>query len=132
MTFLLENIYGGYEQHHHKIRHHKKREHIFFTKTPIRGLLHILILKILKESQIHGGEIYRQLKDKYDVDAPKPIIYGVLRRMEKLGFLTSKWDIEEGGPAKRIYLITEEGLDYLEWAIENLKKIKEIIDKLIK
>lgn len=120
---------GGIHREHEHHKHHKP--HMIFSKIPIRGLLHILILKILKESSIHGGEIYRQLKERYEIDVPKPIIYGVLRRMEKLGLLISKWKIKEEGPATRVYIITEEGLDYLEDTLEKIKKIRKIIDKII-
>lgn len=126
---MFDEIHG--KSRHHRSHHHRNHKHMVFSKIPIRGLLHILILKILKESSIHGGEIYRQLKERYDVDAPKPIIYGVLRRMEKHGLLLSKWNIKEEGPATRVYIITEEGIDYLEDALEKLKKIREIIDKIV-
>jgi len=106
-------------------------ENICLKGMPIRGLLHLAILSLVKDKTIHGAEIYRILKEKFKIDVPKPMIYGLLRRMEYFGFLVSKWDVESGGPARRMYKITEEGLEYLKESIENLKKIKNIIDNLL-
>lgn len=126
---MFDEIHKRYKHYKHHIHH--EAHHMIFSKIPIRGLLHILILEILREKPIHGGEIYRQLKEKYGIDVPKPIIYGVLRRMEKNGLLLSKWNIKEEGPATRIYIITEEGINYLERVLGKLKKIRDIIDKIL-
>ncbi len=51
-------------------------------------------------------------------------IYRTLRLMEAKGLVTSKWDTENSGPAKRVYAITPQGIQVLhEWAqtLENLK-----------
>jgi len=110
---------------------HEIDENICLKEMPIKGLLHLIILNLIKDKTVHGAEIYRTLKEKFKIEVPKPIIYGLLRRMEYFGFLISKWDIESGGPAKRMYKITEEGLEYLKESIENLKKIKSVIDNLL-
>lgn len=98
---------------------------------PAKGLLHIMILSLIKDSETHGGEIYRNLKDKFGIDVPKPIIYTLLRRMEYSGFIVSKWVFEGGGPAKRVYKITVDGLDYLKGSLDGLRKIRLIVDKLL-
>lgn len=100
-------------------------------ETPIRGLLHIAILGLVRGGPTHGSEIHRTLKSKLGVETSKPIIYGLLRRMENLGFLSSTWDVEGGGPAKRVYRITEEGLEHLQNSLEGLRKVKGIIDRMI-
>ncbi|MFH7859483.1 MAG: PadR family transcriptional regulator [Candidatus Aenigmatarchaeota archaeon] len=110
---------------------HGNNENICLKGGPIKGLLHLAILSLVKDKTIYGAEIYRALKEKFKIEVPKPIIYGLLRRMENFGFLVSKWDVEGGGPAKRMYKITEEGSGYLKESIENLKKIKNVIDNLL-
>jgi DNA-binding PadR family transcriptional regulator len=110
---------------------HGEGGHIYLKETPIRGLLHLSILNLVKNGPVYGAEIYRGLKEKYNIEAPKAIIYGLLRRMEYAGFLASAWDVEGGGPARRKYTITDEGLDYLKDALENLRKVKGLIDILL-
>lgn len=65
------------------------------------------------------------------MDAPKPVIYGLLRKMEYFGFITSKWDVEGGGPARRVYKITEEGLEYLNSSLKSLRDAKKVIDLIL-
>ena len=123
-----------YEFHnHHEHNHHKYhyREHHHHEVSPLRGLLHIVILKVISETPLHGGEIQRKISEKFGLNVPKAMIYGILRRLEHHNLVTSKWVIEEGGPAKRVYYITDDGLEYLNKAIEKLEKVRSIIDKLL-
>ena len=97
----------------------------------MRGLLHIAILSILRDREVHGAEIGRLLEDRYNIAVPRAIVYGLLRRMERHGFVSSRWSVEESGPARRIYRITEEGLDYLEDYLRRLRRVKSLIERLI-
>ena len=76
---------------------------------------------------MHGGEIYQSLKEKFQIDTPRAIIYSILRKMEGNGLVVSNWDILKSGPARRMYHITEEGLQYLKYARDRLKRSNEII-----
>jgi len=120
---------GGKAHHHEEWCHGEK--HVCLKEVPVRGLLHLSILSLIKNGSIYGAEIYRALREKYNVDVPKALIYGLLRRMEHAGFLVSSWDVEGGGPARRKYKITEEGLDYLKDSLENLRRVKNLIDLLL-
>ena len=75
----------------------------------LKGILSIAIIDLVKDKPIHGGEIYQSLKEQFQIDTPRGIIYTILRKMEGEGLLVSNWDIQESGPARRIYHITEEG-----------------------
>lgn len=124
-------FYGEFHRHHEHNHHKHHHEHHHHEVSPLRGLLHIAILKVISESPLHGGEIQRKISEKFDLDVPKAMIYGILRRLEHHNLVTSKWVIEEGGPAKRVYYITDEGLEYLSKAIEKLEKVRDIINKLL-
>ncbi|MEM2740077.1 MAG: PadR family transcriptional regulator [Candidatus Bathyarchaeia archaeon] len=111
--------------------HHPPHPPVPIHLGPIRGLLHVAILKLVKEKPMHGSEIHSLLKEKYELDVPKPLVYGLLRRLEMHGLLHSRWDTESGGPAKRIYTITDEGLEYLEHMLKKINKVKTMIDRLL-
>ncbi len=115
--------------HHH--RHHREHEHTFRIGLLFKSVKELVILSIIKEKPIHGSEIHRILKERYDLAIPKPIIYTLLRRMEDRGLIISEWKISDRGPVKRIYRITEEGLDYLNDSIERLKKLRDMINDLL-
>jgi len=120
-------------KHPHGCEHIHEHEHIRgpIHLGPIRGLLHVAILKLVKDKPMHGSEIHSLLKEKYELDVPKPLVYGLLRKLEMHGLLHSRWDTESGGPAKRIYTITDEGIEYLERMLSKISKVKTIIDRLL-
>jgi DNA-binding PadR family transcriptional regulator len=105
---------------------------IFHNEAPLRGILRIAIIDLIKDKSAHGGEIYQSLKEKFQIDAPRGIIYTLLRRMEGEGLIISNWDIQESGPARRIYRITEDGLEYLKSALERLRKSRKMINMLLR
>lgn len=76
------------------------------------------ILMALLDGPAHGyglaGKIveYGFVRD----ELPPGMIYKHLRQMEEEGLLSSDWDAEGGGPAKRTYALTGEGRRSLaEW-----------------
>ena len=99
----------------------------FPSEPPLKGILSIAIIDLIKEKSVHGGEIYQSLKEKFQIDTPRGIIYALLRRMEADGLVVSNWDIRDSGPARRKYHITEEGLEYLKTAMDRLKRSRELI-----
>jgi len=59
--------------------------------------------------------------------APPGMIYRHLRRLEEDGLVSSSWETEGAGPAKRVYRLTPEGeevlaawVDHMEKQVENL------------
>ncbi len=105
--------------------------HEFFHGQPLRGMLAVAVLGLIKDKPAHGAEIAQSLKDKFDIEAPRPVVYMLLRRLERHGLMVSTWDIQESGPARRKYTITEDGLDYFNQGLERLKKVAKAINQLV-
>src|SRR5512139_3524108 len=74
--------------------------HGFFHGQPLRGMLAIAVLGLIKDKPAHGAEIAQSLKDKFEIEAPRPVVYMLLRRLERHGYMVSSWDIQESGPAR--------------------------------
>jgi PadR family transcriptional regulator, regulatory protein PadR len=100
---------------------------VFHNEPPLKGIISIAIIDLIKDKSVHGGEIYQSLKEKFQIDTPRGIIYTILRRMEGDGLVVSNWDIQESGPARRLYRITEEGLEYLKYAMDKLRRSRQMI-----
>ena len=92
------------------------------NKQHSKNILTIEIIASLKGKPMYGGEILRSLKSKIGIDSPRGPIYVLLRKMEKDGLLGSKWDFPISGSARRVYNVTEKGLQYLNYAREKLKR----------
>ncbi len=99
----------------------------FFRGPPLRGVIPLAVLSVIKEKPAHGGEVFQSLQDNYAVTAARPVVYMLLRRMERYGLVLSNWEIPENGPARRKYTITGEGLDHLDYGIERLKRLSKTI-----
>jgi PadR family transcriptional regulator, regulatory protein PadR len=76
------------------------------------------LLVMLKDQNLHGYEIMKELKIKFDVVADPGTIYRALRQLEREGFISSWWDAKDQGPARRIYTVTPSGRDALRlWSV---------------
>jgi poly-beta-hydroxybutyrate-responsive repressor len=68
---------------------------------------------MLKDLNLHGYEIMKELKENFAVVSDPGTVYRALRQLERDGYITSWWDPKEQGPARRIYTLTEGGRDAL-------------------
>jgi len=71
------------------------------------------LLVMLKDQNLHGYEIMKELKDKFDVITDPGTVYRALRQLERDGYISSWWDPKEQGPARRIYTLTQGGREAL-------------------
>ncbi|WP_334195884.1 PadR family transcriptional regulator [Muricomes intestini] len=71
----------------------------------------ICILSCLMERQMYGYEIGKILKDSFDscTRISNNTIYPILKKFQKLGYITKKQQTQEGRPDRFVYEITELG-----------------------
>lgn len=75
------------------------------------------ILLFLKQWSAHGYWIMQNLQQMGFPAVDHATLYRELRSMEKQGLVTSSWQTDGNGPAKRTYTITEAGEQFLRaWA----------------
>ncbi|MDQ2991576.1 MAG: helix-turn-helix transcriptional regulator [Candidatus Eremiobacteraeota bacterium] len=67
------------------------------------------LLVMLKERDLHGYEIMKALKERFDVISDPGSVYRALRQLEREGYISSWWDSKEQGPARRVYTLAEPG-----------------------
>jgi PadR family transcriptional regulator PadR len=58
-------------------------------------------------------------------------VYRTLRKMEKDGLCKSKWETASGGPARRMYSITNPGAAYLDLWVKSLKEYQQTMDTFL-
>lgn len=79
-----------------------------------------LLLLLMEHGPSHGYHLLQNLgRFGFEPDSQDPgLVYRHLRRLEKEGMVTSRWDTGGPGPAKRLYEVTPEGYELLEsWAV---------------
>lgn len=74
------------------------------------------LLLALQEGQArYGYDLLTAIQDYGFVQGKPPpgMVYRHLRQLEEEGFVSSAWDTEESGPARRMYELTPEGREAL-------------------
>lgn len=78
----------------------------------------VILLLLLQKGEAHGYELANELP-KYaltDAEVEVAALYRTLRTLEQNRNVTSRWDTGSGGPARRLYRLTDEGEEHLrEW-----------------
>ena len=81
-----------------------------------RSVLEAALLSSIAESTSHGYELVEQIEtlaaELVCIDPGS--MYRFLRGMEEQGLVTSTWQTPEAGPSRRVYQITDEGIEALE------------------
>lgn len=97
-------------------------------------LLQPNILTILAKQSLHGYLLIQELEDKgifYSGKIDKAGVYRTLNLLEERGLVRSEWDLDQSGPAKKIYSTTEAGLDCLVNWVGTLENYRNTIDEII-
>ncbi|MGQ9679915.1 MAG: PadR family transcriptional regulator [Candidatus Bathyarchaeia archaeon] len=100
---------------------------------PERGWIQFLILRLVFEAPMHGYQLMEELERRGFLLSRRiesGSIYTILRRMERKGLLVSEWERVETGPDRRIYRITDEGVETLRLGLEAVVMRKAIMDDL--
>ena len=102
----------------------KKRE----VEVRPRNWLVPVILLTLREWNSYGYELMERTA-AFGFEAMNAgTLYRTLRQMEKEGVVESKWETSKGGPARRMYSITDAGRAYLDFWAEALEQYKRNMD----
>jgi poly-beta-hydroxybutyrate-responsive repressor len=59
-------------------------------------------------------------------------LYRTLRQMEKDGVVESTWETSRGGPARRMYSITDSGKTYLDFWADSLEQYQKTMDSFFR
>jgi len=91
-----------------------------------------LLLLIAEGKGTHGYELGPALEQMgLDVSTEGGRLYRALRMLEKEGLVSSSWDTETTGPARRIYTITPMGRGSLQNAISSVSSAAEALNSLV-
>jgi len=93
-----------------------------------RNWLVPVILLSLRDWNSYGYELMERAA-KFGFEAMNPgTLYRTLRQMEKDGIVKSTWETSEGGPARRMYSITDAGRAYLDFWAKSLEQYQKTMD----
>jgi poly-beta-hydroxybutyrate-responsive repressor len=95
----------------------------------IHRFLEPCLLLLLHRDEAHGYDLQEGLKQFGFAENPvdSSTVYRKLRGLENRGFVTSRWDTGNAGPARRLYQITDEGDRYLAWWVGDLRETDRVL-----
>jgi len=95
----------------------------------IDGFLEPCLLLLLHRQQSHGYELLAGLAPFGFGQNPVDLstVYRLLRHLELQGLVTSRWDTDKAGPARRVYQITEAGEQYLAQWVDDLRETDRVL-----
>jgi poly-beta-hydroxybutyrate-responsive repressor len=93
-----------------------------------RNWLVPVILLSLREWNSYGYELMERTA-AFGFEAMNPgTLYRTLRQMEKEGIVESTWETSRGGPARRMYSITDAGRAYLDFWAKSLEQYQKTME----
>src|ERR671914_2773300 len=97
-----------------------------------RNWLVPVILLSLREWNSYGYELMERAA-AFGFEAMNPgTLYRTLRQMEKEGIVESTWETSRGGPARRMYSITDAGRSYLDFWAKSLEQYQKTMDNFFR
>jgi PadR family transcriptional regulator PadR len=74
-----------------------------------------LVLAILDEGESYGYAILKRIAElsRGELEWTEGMLYPLLHRLDRLGYVEARWDAPEGGRRRRYYRITSRGQDAL-------------------
>jgi DNA-binding PadR family transcriptional regulator len=93
-----------------------------------------IVLSILVSGEDYGYQIIQRVKDLSggELEWSDKMLYPVLHRMQKEGFLVSRWKISEEGRMRRYYAITDKGRKELDAERQQWRSVGQALAKLWK
>ena len=91
------------------------------------------LLLLLQRGEAHGYALLAELEHfGFNPERLDPsLVYRALREMEQEGWIRSRWDEASQGPPRRVYALDELGESQLMAWVEDLRRTKGEIDRLL-
>ena len=96
-----------------------------------RSYVRPCLLLLLAEGPSHGYELLEQVRRAGVRNADAGGLYRSLRAMEQSGLVSSWWEPSQAGPARRSYLLTDEGRDALGESLDSLREVHRLLGEVL-
>ena len=106
----------------------KEKEEATKTSVPKNLMIPALLLS-LRGWDLHGYKLIQELTQFGFSSIDQGNVYRTLRKLEKENMIKSEWDISTGGPAKRIYSLTDAGEAYLKTCSDSLLQYQSMLNR---
>jgi len=94
----------------------------------------VLLFVLQQKGRAHGYELATDVRKHALTDAEIEVsaLYRTLRQLEHNDCVTSEWDVEGSGPARRLYKLTPRGEEHLEEWLIVLSHMSESMSRFVR
>ena len=105
-----------------------------YAKQFKKGILEIIILKLLSKKEMYGYQIVSEMEERGNVfNLREGTLYPILYRLEDDGMIESRWEQSASRKVPRkYYAITPSGKDLLKEATEQWLEFAYTVEKVLK
>ena len=89
-----------------------------------------LLLELAKKTS-HGYELIERLGQEGSPTPDPGNFYRMLRSLEEDGLVCSTWDTQNSGPARRVYELTDQGMEFLHAWAATIHQTKQSLDRFL-
>jgi len=99
----------------------------------LQGTLDMLVLKALSRGALHGYDIARWIQQTSEdaLQVEEGSLYPALYRMERRGWIESRWGVSQNNRRARYYDLTQTGRKQLEAESANWARLTTAIGKIM-
>jgi len=94
-----------------------------------KGVLEFCILSLLSNREAYSSDLIEAMKDA-KLLVVEGTIYPLLTRLKNDGLLTYRWEESTGGPPRKYYTISPEGLQFLDELRESWNELVLSVSKV--
>ena len=104
-----------------------------FNKELKRGTLEMILLHLISERQMYGYELASSLEKRGGslFRLKEGTLYPILYRLEKAGYIDSRWETLERGVPRKYYRLTTAGRKYMQARLDEWREFTAAIDRLL-
>ena len=94
----------------------------------------VLLFLLKEKGRSYGYELASALREYALTDAEIEVaaLYRTLRQLEANQCVTSEWDVDHGGPARRVYRLTPRGEEHLDEWVTVLDHMSKSMARLVR
>ena len=99
----------------------------------LKGNTPTLILAVLSDGPLHGYGIAREIERRSEdaLSLGEGSLYPALRSLERAEFVEGRWEPQSSGPARKVYVLTDEGKAELARRERSWRAFSEAVDRVL-
>ncbi len=106
---------------------------VYIIRDMVKGFIDPIVLSVVARGDTYGYQIAKYVNEQTNgvLELKEGTLYPALRRLEAEHFIEGFWGTETGGPRRRYYRITKQGLAKLELARESWNNYQRIVNAFL-